>query len=95
MPSQITDIAACRSGALGHGPSLIAPRFIKPFVKRHKNGTVDGEATVNTLRLCEKLAIVRGSPEKRIAVLGREVVNVAGFEWSQAGCPRVPVGDII
>jgi transposase len=31
---------------MGHEPRLIAPRYVKPFVKRHKNDTADAEAIV-------------------------------------------------
>lgn len=33
---------------MGHDPRLIAPRYVKPFVKRHKNDTADAEATSAT-----------------------------------------------
>ncbi len=31
---------------LGHEPRLIAPRHVKPFVKRHKNDSADAEAII-------------------------------------------------
>ena len=31
---------------LGHEVRLIAPRYVKPFLKRHKNDAVDAEAIV-------------------------------------------------
>jgi transposase len=31
---------------MGHTPLLIAPRYVKPFVKRHKNDSADAEAIV-------------------------------------------------
>ena len=31
---------------MGHDKRLIAPRYVKPFVKRHKNDTADVEAIV-------------------------------------------------
>ena len=31
---------------MGHAPLLIAPRYVKPFVKRHKNDSADAEAIV-------------------------------------------------
>ena len=31
---------------MGHDPRLIAPRYVKPFVKRHKNDTADADAIV-------------------------------------------------
>lgn len=31
---------------VGHAPLLIAPRYVKPFVKRHKNDSADAEAIV-------------------------------------------------
>ena len=31
---------------MGHDPRLITPRYVKPFVKRHKNDTADAEAIV-------------------------------------------------
>lgn len=33
-------------GGMGHAPLLIAPRYVKPFVKRHKNDSADAEAIV-------------------------------------------------
>lgn len=33
---------------LGHDAKLIAPRYVKPFVKRHKNDTNDAEAIVES-----------------------------------------------
>ena len=33
-------------GRLGHDPRLIAPRYVKPFVKRQKNDAADAEAIV-------------------------------------------------
>ena len=31
---------------IGHLPRLIAPKYVKPFVKRHKNDSADAEAIV-------------------------------------------------
>jgi transposase len=31
---------------MGHDPRLIAPRYVKPFVKRHKNDTADAEPII-------------------------------------------------
>ena len=31
---------------LGHSVKLISPRYVKPFIKRHKNDAVDAEAIV-------------------------------------------------
>ena len=31
---------------LGHSVKLISPRYVKPFIKRHKNDTIDAEAIV-------------------------------------------------
>jgi transposase len=35
-----------QDGSLGHEPKLIAPRYVKPFIKRQKNDAADAEGTV-------------------------------------------------
>ena len=37
--------------ALGHDVRLIAPQYVKPFVKRQKNDAADAEAIVGKRRL--------------------------------------------
>ena len=36
--------------ALGHEVRLIAPQYVRPFVKRHKNDAADAEAIVIAAR---------------------------------------------
>ena len=53
-PACIVAMEACGSShywaremaQMGHEPRLIAPRYVKPFVKRHKNDAADAEAIV-------------------------------------------------
>ena len=53
-PACIVAMEACGSShywaremvLMGHDTRLIAPRYVKPFVKRHKNDTADAEAIV-------------------------------------------------
>lgn len=53
-PDCIVAMEACGSGhywaremaRLGHEPKLIAPRYVKPFMKRQKNDAADAEAIV-------------------------------------------------
>jgi transposase len=53
-PACILAMEACGSShywaremaQMGHKPRLIAPRYVKPFVKRHKNDAADAEAIV-------------------------------------------------
>lgn len=53
-PACIVAMEACGSShywaremaQMGHDPRLIAPRYVKPFVKRHKNDAADAEAIV-------------------------------------------------
>lgn len=57
---------------MGHSPGLIAPRYVKPFVKRHKNDTADAEAIVEaaqrpTMRFVE----VKSTESQARAVLFR------------------------
>ena len=54
QPACIVAMEACGSGhywarqlaQLGHTPKLIAPRYVKPFLKRQKNDAADAEAIV-------------------------------------------------
>lgn len=57
---------------MGHAPRLIAPRYVKPFVKRHKNDSNDAEAIVEaaqrpTMRFVE----VKSTESQARAVLFR------------------------
>ena len=52
IPNCVVTMEACASahhwarqiGALGHEVRLIAPIYVKPFVKRNKNNAADAEA---------------------------------------------------
>ena len=54
QPACIVAMEACGSAhywaremaRLGHEPRLIAPRYVKPFIKRQKNDAADAEAIV-------------------------------------------------
>ena len=57
---------------MGHEPRLIAPRYVKPFVKRHKNDTADAEAIVEAaLRPTMRFVDPKTSEQQGGAVLFR------------------------
>lgn len=57
---------------MGHEPRLIAPRYVKPFVKRHKNDTADAEAIVEAaLRPTMRFVAPKMSEQQGGAVLFR------------------------
>lgn len=59
QPACVVALEACASahywgreiGRLGHAVRLIAPAYVKPFVKRQKNDTVDAEAICEAAEL--------------------------------------------
>lgn len=61
--------------ALGHGAKLIAPQYVRPFVKRQKNDAADAEAIVIAARQPEMrfVAVKTAEQQSRAAVFrGRE-----------------------
>lgn len=58
QPSSIVVFEACSSAsyraremeALGHGARLIAPQYVRPFVKRQRNDMADAEAILIAAR---------------------------------------------
>ena len=57
---------------MGHAPLLIAPRYVKPFVKRHKNDTADAEAIVEAaLRPTMRFVEPKTADQQARAVLFR------------------------
>jgi len=50
---------------MGHEPQLIAPRYVKPFVKRHKNDTDDAEAIVEVSSRSRRDPTIRGIVGRR------------------------------
>lgn len=57
---------------MGHSPRLIAPRYVKPFVKRHKNDAADAEAIVEAAQRPTMRFVEVKSPESQArAVLFR------------------------
>ncbi|AHD03692.1 hypothetical protein METH_22950 (plasmid) [Leisingera methylohalidivorans DSM 14336] len=61
--------------ALGHGSKLIAPQYVRPFVKRQKNDAADAEAIVIAARQPEMrfVAVKTAEQQSRAAVFrGRE-----------------------
>ena len=60
------------AAGVGHEPRLIAPRYVKPFVKRHKNDTADAEAIVEAaLRPTMRFVDPKTSEQQGGAVLFR------------------------
>jgi transposase len=49
----------------GHDPQLIAPRYVKPFVKRHKNDAADAEAIVEVSSRLRSNPTIRGIVGRR------------------------------
>jgi transposase len=57
---------------MGHAPLLIAPRYVKPFVKRHKNDSADAEAIVEAaLRPTMRFVEPKTAEQQARAVLFR------------------------
>lgn len=57
---------------LGHEVKLIAPRYVKPFVKRQKNDAADAEAIVIAARQPEmRFVEVKGAEQQSRAILFR------------------------
>jgi len=59
-------------GALGHEVKLIAPQFVKPFVKTNKNDSADAEAICEALmRPTMRFAPVKSAEQQSILMLHR------------------------
>lgn len=57
---------------LGHTVKLIAPRYVKPFVKRHKNDAADAEAIVEAAQRPEMRGVeVKSEQQQARAILFR------------------------
>jgi transposase len=57
---------------LGHSVKLIAPRYVKPFVKRHKNDAADAEAIVEAAQRPEMCSVeVKSEEQQARAILFR------------------------
>jgi transposase len=57
---------------LGHRVKLIAPRYVKPFVKRHKNDAADAEAIVEAAQRPEMRTVeVKSEQQQTRAILFR------------------------
>jgi len=57
---------------LGHTVKLIAPRYVKPFVKRHKNDAADAEAIVEAAQRPEMRTVeVKSEKQQARAILFR------------------------
>lgn len=57
---------------MGHAPLLIAPRYVKPFVKRHKSDSADAEAIVEAaLRPTMRFVETKSTEQQGRAVLFR------------------------
>ena len=79
-PACIVAMEACGSAhywaremiGFGHEPRLIAPRYVKPFVKRQKNDSADAEAIVEAaLRPTMRFVIPKSADQQARAVLFR------------------------
>ena len=67
-------------GRLGHTVRLLAPAYVKPFVKRQKNDAADAEA------ICEAAQ----RPTMRFVAVKREAAQSQCRRVSGAGSPGVP-----
>lgn len=57
---------------MGHSPRLIAPRYVKPFVKRQKNDSADAEAIVEAaMRPTMRFVVPKSADQQTRAVLFR------------------------
>jgi transposase len=73
QPACIVVFEACGSAshwaremeAIGHEPKLIAPQYVKPFVKRQKNDAADAEAIVIAARQPEMRFVAPKSVEQQ------------------------------
>jgi transposase len=83
QPASLVVFEACGSAnywtremeALGHEVKLIAPQYIRPFIKRQKNDAADAEAIVIAARQPEMrfvAAKTEGQQAKAIVFRGRE-----------------------
>lgn len=83
QPSALIVFEACGSAsywaqemeALGHDVRLIAPQYVRPFVKRQKNDAADAEAIVIAARQPEMRFVVPKTAEqqaKAVVFRGRE-----------------------
>jgi transposase len=89
IPKCVVPMEACASahhwgrhiGALGHEVRLIAPTYVKPFVKRNKNDAADAEAIAEAAS--RPTHEVRGNRKRRKAS-GRDGVQDARSPGSAA-----------
>lgn len=55
---------------LGHSVKLISPRYVKPFIKRHKNDAVDAEARARSLPSQNRIILHYGRQPQKTLLLG-------------------------
>ena len=64
---------------MGHSTLLIAPRYVKPFVKRHKNDSADAEAILEAaLRPTMQFVEIRTADQQAHVVLFRTRTQFTG-----------------
>ena len=110
QPPAVVVMEACGSAhywaremaKLGHEVKLIAPRYVKPFVKRQKNDAADAEAIVIASQRPEmRFVLPKGADQQSWAILFRarerlvhqrtELVNALRASLYEYG-PVVPQG---
>ena len=79
LPPCLVGMEACggghhwgrKLGALGHTVRLMAPQFVKPYVKSNKNDAADAEAICEAVgRLCEELGVTRQTLYRHVSPKG-------------------------
>ena len=94
IPSCVVGIEASGSshywartlGGLGHTVRLMAPQFVKPYVKSQKNDANDAEA------ICEAVGRpqMRFVPQKSVAQQNLQYLHRVPTAWSPAGPSYIP-----
>src|SRR6266852_7255730 len=77
MPPCLVGIEACASShnwsrelqALGHTVRLMPPAYVKPYVKRHKNGATDAEAICEAVTRANMRFVPTKTPEQQSCLM--------------------------
>jgi transposase len=97
LPPTVVGIEACGGShhwarllqSLGHQVKMIAPQFVKPYVKRGKNDAADAEA------VCEAMCEAMSRPTMRFGYcqvgIGRRLWQGLGPEHEPQPVPRLPL----
>ena len=71
--------------AMGHQVRLIPPAYVRPFVKRHKNGAVDAEAICEAAQRPNMRFVAVKSAEQQAAALVFRTRDLAVRQRTQLG----------